>query len=180
MLSPNPYCRSLLALLLCGCVQVACSADDVYTQDASVFGAAGQTSTNADYSLVSSWRQFTQTSVSTGGAYENASGFLTALEADSDSFSIVTCGFTTNSPAAFHLTISTKPSFNYTVQFSDTADVAWHSFQNTNQFVGAYLETNTIPATFTFWDDFTPATSGGTPSSASRFYRVIAFPSPIP
>lgn len=56
-----------------------CAEEQSYASAASFLGGAGGTATNAEYSLVSSWRQAVQTSITTGGEYENSSGFLAAL-----------------------------------------------------------------------------------------------------
>jgi hypothetical protein len=147
-----------------------------YTTETSYIGGGGSTSTNNDHTLVSSWRQPTQTCISTGGEYDNASGFLGALFEVPVAFRILTFGFTTNPSPRFQVTIRTRPSQSYAIQFADSlaGSFAWQPFLNTNQAVGTYLETNSVPSTFTFADDFTARTSGGPSTSSSRFYRAMA------
>jgi hypothetical protein len=155
-----------------------CFGDDAYTQDATYLGGAGNTATNAEYNLNSSWGQLTQSSVATGGDYENTSGFLAAITDDSPSLRIISFGFTTNSTPNFGVTITTVPGYIYRIQFTDSTSgpPVWHSFANTNQAVGTYVTTNNSPTHFTFIDNFTPATSGSSPVANIRFYRVDANP----
>jgi hypothetical protein len=172
-------CRIALWCVLS--VGVAAIADEQpYTTQASFIGGAGSTATNADFELISSWRQPIQTSLSSGGEYDNASGFLGALSDVSVAFRILYFGIATNPTPSFQLTIPTKPERTYAIQFADNAGdtFAWQSFANTNQAVGTYFETNSTPSTFTFTDDFTAATSGAPSSSARRFYRAMILEPP--
>jgi len=157
--------------------------DQPYTNDVSFIGGAGATATNAEYELVSSWRQPTQTSVSSGGAYDHASGFLAAVTDVPTAFRILSFSAATNPIPSFQITIPTKPGLSYVIQFHDGALMTqpWQNFANTNQSIGAYFETNSTPDRFTFIDDFTPATSGSPTASTTRFYRVmINNPAPAP
>ena len=169
--------RLVLCVLIASAVGLVALADDPITSQASFLGGAGATATNEDYTLVSSWRQQTQTSVSSGEDYINASGFLAAISSDAPSgFRILSFEMQTSPTNLFKLTIPTAPGSNYVVQFTDTVPPTgntWQQFQNTNEGIGSHLETNSAPSVFTFADDFTPATSGGASASAARFYRVV-------
>lgn len=152
---------------------------DPFTSQASFIGGAGSTATNLEYTLVSSWRQQTQTSISVGGDYANASGFLGILSDVSGAptgFSILSVEMQIGTTNHFRITIPTTPGYSYLVQFTDTlspTSSAWQQFQNTNEGVGSHFETNSSPSLFTFADDFTPATSGSAPASAARYYRIV-------
>jgi hypothetical protein len=91
-------------------------------------------------------------------------------------FQILSFRFSGGTAPHFEITIPTQPGGTYVIQFADSSGTtfAWQPFLNTNQAVGTYVETNTVPSNFTFTDDFTPATSGGSPTSQARFYRVMA------
>lgn len=155
----------------------AASADDsIYRTEISFIGGEGSTSTNAAYTMVSSWRQPTQTSIASGGPYDHASGLLGALSDIPVAFRIVAFGVATNPAPRFQITVPTQLGHRYLIQYADTlsAQPNWAPFLNTNQSVGTYLATNAAPANFTFTDDFTAATSGGPSASSTRIYRVIA------
>jgi hypothetical protein len=157
-------------------IGLATAEDQPYTTEASFVGGAGSSATNADYELVSSWRQPTQTSISSGGPYDHASGFLGTQSDLPAGFRIISFGIVTNPTRRFEISIPTRPDHTYLIQFNDsvTGPPVWQSFANTNQTVGTFKETNAVPGNFTFSDDFTPATSGGTSPSALRLYRVIS------
>ncbi|MEM7396620.1 MAG: hypothetical protein AAF492_30180, partial [Verrucomicrobiota bacterium] len=69
----------------------------------------------------------------------------------------------------------TEPGLQYTIQYSDTVSLSnpvWTTFTDLSDGVGTWIETNTVPGTRTFIDDFSPATSGGLPANGRRLYRV--------
>lgn len=74
-----------MRLLLTTCLGLIClhgwrvEAEDPATSDASFLGGGGVHATNADYTLISSWRQQVQTSITVGGGYVNYSGFIGAF-----------------------------------------------------------------------------------------------------
>lgn len=173
-------------LVLTGFTLTMQGAEDDYTSQASFVGGAGNVATNAEYAHISSWRQPIQTSISSGGDYVNASGFLPAATDfniptinATNGVIITTAQFITSPAPAFRLSIQTLPGFQYTVQFADTLTPSvWSAFLNTNEGYGVHTETNSTPASFTFTDDFTANTSGDGPSSDYRFYRVSVTPTP--
>ena len=173
-------------LLLMGATLTTQGDDDDYISQASFAGGAGSTATNADYTHISSWRQPTQTSISSGGDYVNASGFLAAVTdfnvspiRPTNSVIITAAQFITSPALAFRLSIQTLPDFRYTVQFADTlTQPFWSEFLNTGEGYGVHTETNPAGSNFTFTDDFTPNTSGNEPINHRRFYRVLVTPAP--
>ena len=63
----------------------------------------------------------------------------------------------------------------YRIWFSDDSlspAPVWHLFGNQANGIGSWLETNPPTARRTFIDDYTPATSGTTPTNGTRFYRL--------
>lgn len=175
-----------VSLLVLTAFALTTQGDDEFTSQASFVGGAGNVATNGDYTHTSSWRQQTQTSVSSGGDYANASGFLaaatdfTAPTINPTNGVIITAAQFRTSPApAFQLSVQTLPGFRYTVQFTDTLTPPdWSAFLNTNEGYGVHTETNSTPAHFTFTDDFTVNTSGAAPTNGHRFYRVSVTPTP--
>lgn len=154
--------------------------DQPLIEVASFIGGAGSTATNNNYTHISSWRPPIQTSISTGGGYVNYSGYLGAVT--DTTFSILSYNLTSTPSPNFQITISTIPGQTYAIQFADGigSSSTWQRFIDNNQGVGTYLETNGVPSTFTFTDDFTSTTSGGPPISFARFYRVVIQPTPTP
>jgi hypothetical protein len=83
--------------------------------------------------------------------------------------------FTSSPTQAFRrITISTSPQRHYTIHYIDelAEPAGWSGFGNTNIGVGTWLETNVVPATFTFSDDETADTTTNPPAADRRFYRV--------
>jgi hypothetical protein len=154
--------------------------DQTFTTVASFIGGAGSKATNANYTHISSWRQPIQTSISSGGGYVNYSGYLGAVT--DTTFNILSYNFTSTPSPSFQVTISTIPGQTYAIQFADnlSSSLTWKPFLNSNQAVGTFLESNSVPATFTFTDDFTSATSGGPSITSARFYRVVIQPTSTP
>jgi hypothetical protein len=73
----------------------------------------------------------------------------------------------------YGITVSTTPQRTYTAEYSDNGlsnGMSWLEFANPD--VGVWVETNTVPATHTFTDDFTTNTTGGDAASGQRVYRV--------
>lgn len=72
----------------------------------------------------------------------------------------------------FAVTCPTRPDRLYAIEFTDTLDspASWAPFADLS--LGRFLETSATPASHTFYDDFSPLTSGGQPADGRRFYRV--------
>ena len=91
----------------------------------------------------------------------------------SSTFKIITLG-AVSGPASRTVTVNTQPGKQYRIVFNDsgpTHPVAWSPFGNTNNGVGAWLETNVMPTTHQFIDDGTSATTSNT-AVGQRFYRI--------
>ena len=79
------------------------------------------------------------------------------------------------------VTVTTVPGYKYTIEYSDsdlTDPSSWNTFTNQDDGIGTWVETGTVESTFTFIDDFTPATSGSG-ALGSRFYRVLTAPNVV-
>ncbi len=68
------------------------------------------------------------------------------------------------------------PNRLYQIYFADSAggfspDLVWHPFNNTNNSIGSWFETNTAESTFTFEDDYSDQTTDEAPSH-TRFYLI--------
>jgi beta-glucosidase len=73
------------------------------------------------------------------------------------------------------LTVTTVPGFQYHIEIADSDFVSpenWSPFLNQADGVGTWLEDRDTESTFTFRDDYSPATSGSAPTEGRRFYRV--------
>ena len=70
--------------------------------------------------------------------------------------------------------VPTQPGRHYTISYAGgvSNNAAWHGFGNTNLGVGTWLETNTVPSSFTFTDDETANTTTSAPTDGRRYYRI--------
>jgi hypothetical protein len=94
---------------------------------------------------------------------------------DSNSVFVVTAVGPAAGPPPRAVTFRTEPGKRYTAWYNDAGIAAtgsWQRFANTNLGVGAWVETNAAPSTFTFLDDQTTNTTHGPPPAGIRFYRV--------
>lgn len=79
------------------------------------------------------------------------------------------------SQSPVQIVVSTVPDYSYGVEFTDgplTDPISWAPFANQANGVGTWLETSSVETNFTFVDDFTAATSGGSPAAGNRYYRI--------
>lgn len=93
----------------------------------------------------------------------------------SNSFFEVTNIVTATGQTNHLITIRTEPTRCYTICYADEGlsnGTPWSLFANTNNGFGAWLETNTSPAAYTFVDDEGTNTTAGGSSTGRRFYRV--------
>ncbi|OQA25433.1 MAG: hypothetical protein BWY59_01785 [Verrucomicrobia bacterium ADurb.Bin345] len=77
----------------------------------------------------------------------------------------------------YRITVRTEPGRKYTVWLTDGTlgtGTVWRTFNDVGNGVGTWVETNGVPAIFTFVDDFSPVTSGCKPPDGVRYYRVKA------
>lgn len=88
-------------------------------------------------------------------------------------------------PASLHLTpesgggqtivVPTEPHKTYAIAYTDdnlSGETAWTPFADASNGVGTWIETNTVPASFTFVDDEGPSTTGGPTPGVHRYYRI--------
>jgi hypothetical protein len=69
----------------------------------------------------------------------------------------------------------TQPARSYAIEYTDDTlgpSAVWHSFTNLSNGIGTWIETNAMPTVYTFRDDFSVGTSGSSPASGRRCYRV--------
>ena len=88
-------------------------------------------------------------------------------------FRIITAG-TSFGSVPRTITANTQPGKRYRIVFNDgglTNQSAWSPFGNTNNGVGAWLETNVLPTTHQFMDDGTTDTTSNA-AAVQRFYKV--------
>jgi len=86
---------------------------------------------------------------------------------DTQSFAI------SNQPSV-RVTTHTVPDYLYGIDYTDTlgTSVVWNAFANSSNGVGTWIESSGVETNHTFVDDFTPSTSGGAPTTDSRYYRI--------
>lgn len=75
----------------------------------------------------------------------------------------------------YAVTISTQPGKLYVIEYADanlTNNITWSPFADASNGVGTWTETNTVSSSYSFTDDFGPATTGGSPLQNRRYYRV--------
>ncbi len=93
----------------------------------------------------------------------------------SDAASRFTVAAQDTGSAAFRIRVDAVNGRQYTIQFSDvfpTEPAHWHPFANPANGAGTWMETNPAGSTFFFYDDQSPATSGGPITNGVRYYRV--------
>jgi len=78
-------------------------------------------------------------------------------------------------PTTYELEIPTQPGKLYTIEYRDGTlgpGASWSEFTDPSSGIGTWTETNTLPATFTFTDDFSAQTTSGEPTGGYRIYRI--------
>jgi len=78
-------------------------------------------------------------------------------------------------PTRHLIVVPTSPGRKYTLYFTDseiTNGATWATFANLADGMGTWMETNTVPGTYTFVDDESSDTTGGSPVNGRRYYRV--------